>query len=90
MLTALDIWYHAYADDTQVSEFASAKNPINQINCVSRLQSGIHQTRDWMFKNKLKINQEKNELLIIASSQNQIHIAVDQMILDGTVVNRSD
>ena len=37
-----------------------------------------------------KKNQKKNEFLIIASRQNQKNIAVDHMILDETVVKRTD
>jgi hypothetical protein len=89
LLSTLDIWYHAYADDTQVSDSAKAKIPSDQVNAVSRLQSGIQKSSDWMFKNKLKINQEKTEFLIIASRQNQKHVAVDQITLDNTVIHRT-
>ena len=43
-----------------------------------------------MFKNKLKINQEKTEFLIIANRQNKKNIAVDHMVLDNTVFKRTN
>ena len=90
LLSTLDIFYHAYADDTQVSDSANAKILSAQVSCVSQLQSGIQKSSDWMFKNKLKINQEKTEFLVIASRQNQKNIAVDHMVLDNTVIKRTN
>ena len=90
LLTALNLWYHAYADDTQASKSARAKDENDQKLTIARLQSGIQSVSEWMFQNKLKINQEKTEFLIIASKHNQRHIAVDHMVLDGNVINRAE
>ena len=67
-----------------------AKDWIEQISTISSLQSGIQTVSEWMCHNKLKINQEKTEFLIIASKNNQRHVAVDHMVLDGNVINRSE
>ena len=90
LLTYLQLWYHAYADDTQASKSARASDRYDQISTISRLQTGIHRVSEWMFHNKLKINQEKTEFLIIASKTNQRQIAVDHMTLDGNVIQRSE
>ena len=90
LLTYLSLWYHAYADDTQASKSARASDRNDQISTISRLQTGIHHVSEWMFHNKLKINQEKNEFLIIASKNNQRQIAVDHMTLDENVIKRSE
>ena len=71
LLTILNLWYHAYADDTQASKSARAKDKYGQISTISQLQSGIQRVSEWISHNKLKINQEKTEFLIIASKQNQ-------------------
>ena len=89
LLSNLNLWYHAYADYTQASKSAKAKNRNDQIGAISQLESGIQKTSEWMFHNKLKINQEKTEFLIIASKHNQRRVAVDHMTLDGVVINRT-
>ena len=60
-----DIYFHIYADDTQLYVCFDLSNPnvaLDRMNlCISDL-------RIWMIRNKLKINDSKTEFLIISSS----------------------
>ena len=61
----LNIYFHIYADDTQLYLSFDWSNPnvaLDRINlCISDLLI-------WMIRNKLQINYSKPEFLIITSS----------------------
>ena len=57
--------YHIYADDTQVYLTFSLDE---QEEALQKLNSCFRDIRTWMIKNKLKINDEQTEFLIIGGS----------------------
>ena len=65
--SAKDIFHHLYADDTQVYNFF---NTSNFCSSIKNLQNCLVSVKDWMFKNKLKLNPDKTEFLLIG---NQCH-----------------
>ena len=58
------IGYHIYADDTQVYISFKSKEPLESLE---KLNSCISDIRVWMIKQKLKINDEKTEFIILRS-----------------------
>ena len=56
--------YSIYADDTQVYLSFDLKDATN---ALQKLNSCLSDIRSWMIENKLKINDDKTEFLIIAS-----------------------
>ena len=64
-----DISHHLYADDTQVY------NSFNTSTCdssIKNLQNSLVSAQDWMFQNKLKLNPDKTEFVLIGNkSQRQ-------------------
>jgi len=56
------IKYHIYADDTQLYLAFKLNSPDVSI---SKLVAAISDVRTWMIKNKLKINDDKTEFLVI-------------------------
>jgi len=66
ILRNYNIDYHIYADDTQLYCSFDLKSPLE---AIGKIQSCISDIRSWMIKNKLKINDDKTEFLIITSSR---------------------
>ena len=56
------IGYHIYADDTQLY---LCMDPQNASTTLEKLRSAISDVRTWMITNKLKINDDKTEFLVI-------------------------
>ena len=57
--------YHKYADDTEISDSAP---PSDFTSAQSNIQSCINDTLSWMQSNKLKLNTENNEMMLVGSS----------------------
>jgi hypothetical protein len=64
ILRHYNIQYHIYADDTQLYCSFDLKSPSDTVTNISACISDI---RTWMIRNKLKINDDKTEFLLITS-----------------------
>ena len=62
-----DVNHHLYADDTQVF---NALNQSNFTKSFKNLQNCLVSVQNWMFSNKLKLNPDKTEFMLIG---NQCH-----------------
>ena len=59
---AKDIKHHLYADDTQVH---NSFNTCSFKDSIHNLQNSLVSVQDWMYNNKLKLNPDKTEFLVI-------------------------
>ena len=66
--------YHIYADDTQVYCSTDLSNPQEELRRITACVSDI---RTWMVRNKLKINDDKTEFLILYSSYKEFTIDLE-------------
>ena len=66
--------YHIYADDTQLYLSFSPNDPNSALD---KLESSIDEIRSWMVANKLKLNDDKSEFIILSS---KYHRAVAQKL----------
>lgn len=62
------ISYHIYADDTQLYFFFDPKECDQALQIVSKCVADV---RSWMIHNKLKINDDKTEFLILTSQHSK-------------------
>jgi len=62
-----DIEFHSYADDTQLFCEFDPKLPGNCDRALGELSTCISKINNWMYQNKLQLNQEKTEFMIIAT-----------------------
>lgn len=62
---------HSYADDTQLYCRLPMKNENEIKEEMEKMNSCVNHVRTWMIKNKLKINDDKTEVIFIASKNNK-------------------
>ena len=60
--------YHFYADDTQLYISLS---PANFSHCIQKLKNYLNDIQNFMFTNKLKLNPDKTEFILIGSKNNR-------------------
>ena len=59
--------FHLYADDTQLYTTFSRDDKDDLTTTISRIESCLVDITNWMTTNKLKLNTDKTELLILHS-----------------------
>ena len=64
-----NIDYHGYTDDTQNYHSFSPNLPGDEDRCITMLENCVSDIRVWMRTNKLKLNDEKTEFLVVATRQ---------------------
>ena len=62
-----DMDFHLYADDTQLYTTFSCDDKDDLTTTISRIESCLVDITNWMTNNKLKLNTDKTELLILHS-----------------------
>ena len=60
--------YNFYADDTQL---CISLSPANFSHCIQKLKNCLNDIQNFMFTNKLKLNPDKTELILIGSKNNR-------------------
>ena len=60
--------YHFYADDTQLYTTLS---PENFSHSIQKLKNCLNNNQNFMFTNKLKLNPDKTEFILIGSRKNR-------------------
>ena len=65
-----DIDFHMYADDTQIYMSMDTLQPSHE---KSKLETCLKSVKDWMLSNKLKLNDEKTEVIVCNPRQFVFH-----------------
>ena len=90
LILNLALAYHLYADDTQLLKCVNPKSTEEQIVAKNHLENSISNVGSWMYNNKLQLNKDKTEFLVIASPFHQNNIAVNHLQLEDDQVNVVD
>ena len=61
------IIFNLFADDSQVYLPTNPKNAEEQVECFKKIESCISDLSNWMLNNKLKLNDDKTEILLVGS-----------------------
>lgn len=67
IMNKYDVWYHCYADDTQLYTSFRANDALQMKLATQKLEQCIAEVRDWLTANSLKLNEAKTEFVIFAS-----------------------
>ncbi len=81
---------HGYADDHQLYLGFTPYSHYHQDNAFSAMEDCLRDIKQWMVKNKLKMNDGKTEFLIIGSSQQLKKIEYDFIMVGDTSVKVVD
>ena len=65
---------HCFADDTQLYLSFNPNCPTDQVKALEAMVRCISDLRKWMYRDKLKINDDKTEFLVIGSRQQLLKI----------------
>ena len=80
---------HAYADDTQLYTPFDLNNPIDEMFSCQRAEACILEIKSWMSSNKLKLNDEKTEFLVMTSIYQQHKIHDHNIKIDTATIHTS-
>jgi len=62
---------HGFADDTQLYEILPRKDVVARHAVIRRMEHCVSDVRGWMCKNKLKLNDDKTECLVISGMKSK-------------------
>jgi len=79
--------HHFYADDTQVYISFSAKDQVASLNVLSGILNNIY---TWFIDNKLSINPQKTEFLLIGTKQQHSKVSNTSLTIANSVIMPND
>ena len=82
-----NIQVHMYADDTQLYLSYNLAAPGDEVVAVHRLQTCISDIKQWMSVNKLMLNDDKSEFLVIASNHQRHKVSVTELKIGDSSVS---
>ena len=69
LIRELLLLFHLFADDAQLFQSVNPNSAQNQLEVREQMQNGIYEIGKWMNRNRLKLNQDKTEFIMIGSAQ---------------------
>ena len=87
LIRIIELLFSGFADDTQLLK--PVTSPADIPSALEHLSNGIRRIGTWMYDNKLKLNPDKTEFLIITSQRNQPKYDVQSLALDDEIIARS-
>ena len=87
LIRLLILLFHGYADDQQLLR-ASTLTEHDQRSAVEHQERAIKSISGWMYDNKLKLNPDKTEFLVISSARNASKVKVESLNVGKDTINR--
>ena len=72
---------HCYSDDSQLYLSFCPNDNANQQAALVRVESCIEDIRNWMLNDKLKLNDDETEFMIIGTSQQLAKVSIKAFVL---------
>ena len=82
--------FHGYADDTQLLKAVSPCSLDDQLDGMKLLENGEVKISDSLFDNKLKLNRDKTEFLVLSSRYNRKFLNLDSIDLGTDIFTKSE
>ena len=77
---------HCYADDSQLYLSFCPNNIANQEAALARVERCIEDIREWMLNDKLKLNDDKTEFIIIGTSQQLAKVSINTLRVGAATI----
>ena len=77
---------HCYADDSQLYLSFCPNASVNQEVALARMESCIDDIRNWMLNDKLKLDDDKTEFLIIGASQQLAKVTISSLRVGNSAI----
>jgi hypothetical protein len=88
IMTTHSVLHHSYADDTQLQKSADPKGFDTLVNSM---QECIRDVKSWMTFNKLRLNDEKTEVMVVSSPRISTSLQLpDSITIGNATVPYSD
>jgi len=87
ILSATDLSYHFYADDTQLY---ISFNSTDSATSLATLSSALDSVHAWLTSNRLSVNPSKTEYLIIGTPQQRSKLTATTLTFQGTQLTPTD
>ena len=81
---------HAFADDTQLYLSFNPDNSLSQAEAVHAVEQCIRAIRAWMHADKLKLNENKTEVMLIGTRQQLSKVNLTTLTVGDTSVATVD
>ena len=79
-------WLHCYTDDSQLYLSFCPNASVNQDVALARMESCIDDIRNWMLNDKLKLNEDKTDFLIIGTSQQLAKVTISSLRIGNSAI----
>jgi hypothetical protein len=89
LIESFSLGYHFFADDSQLS----SPVPLGQdlaLEAIENVQNCCSEIKCWMDKNRLKLNEDKTEVLLCGPPCRRESVPVDSLSVAGTTIPFSD
>ncbi len=83
------LYSHFYADDSQVALTFSPDILVDQINAFDQIESCADSVRQWMFQNKLKLNDHKTVFMVLGNKPQTKKLVFDSVVIGDSYIESS-
>ena len=77
---------HAYVDDTQLYQSFNADSACSQNDAVEAMEQCIQAIRSWMIKDKLRLNNNKTEFMIVGTRKQLAKVNIDGLSVGESII----
>lgn len=83
LILALAILYHLFADDTQLQKSMNPNSIASQMHAKAAVETCLREISKWMNANKLKLNCDKTEVILIGTTQQLAKVTFNSLSVNG-------